>query len=226
MPSPHSRKIYVENGYYHVFNRGVEKRVIFEDSQDYKVFLSYIKEYLSLPPDPNQFLKELTFKGQAFKGVPRLPKNYNGEIELVAYCLMPNHFHFLIKQNSKFGLPSFMQSLLTRYSAYFNKKYDRVGSLFQGRYKAVMVKDDRQLLILSRYIHRNPLEITPDLEDAYSSYADYLGKRNTSWLKPKIVLDFFDKKTAPEFIKINSYKDFVEGKEAESFVLPESLTLD
>lgn len=226
MPSPHSRKVYVENGYYHVFNRGVEKRVIFEDSQDYKVFLSYIKEYLSFPPDPNQFLKELTFKGQAFKGVPRLPKNYNGEIELVAYCLMPNHFHFLIKQNSKFGLPSFMQSLLTRYSAYFNKKYDRVGSLFQGRYKAVMVKDDRQLLILSRYIHRNPLEITPDLEDAYSSYADYLGKRNTSWLKPKIVLDFFDKKTAPEFIKINSYKDFVEGKEAESFVLPESLTLD
>jgi len=226
MPARNSLKIYVENSYYHVFNRGVEKRIIFEDDQDYKVFLSYVKEYLSPPPNPDQFLKEFTFKGQTFKGIPRLPKNYNNEIELVAYCLMPNHFHFLVKQNSKFALPSFMQSLLTRYSAYFNKRYDRVGSLFQGRYKAVVVKDDRQLLVLSRYIHRNPLEITPNLEDAYSSYGDYLGRRNTGWLKPKIVLDFFNKETAPEFTKINSYKTFVEGKEAESLILPEGLRLD
>ena len=226
MPAKNSRKLYVENSYYHIYNRGVEKRTIFEDLQDYKVFLNYLKEYLSPPPNPDDFLKEVTFKGQAFKGVPRLVKNYFKEIELVAFCLMPNHFHFLIKQINKYGLRGFMQSLLTRYTAYFNKKYDRVGSLFQGRYKAVMVKDDRQLLVLSRYIHRNPLEINANLVESFSSYADYLGLRKTTWLKPGIVLDFFNKKVAPEFNDTSSYKKFVEGEASGLWEVPDDLKLD
>jgi len=119
-----------------------------------------------------------------------------------------------------------MQSLLTRYTAYFNKKYDRVGSLFQGRYKAVMVKDDRQLLVLSRYIHRNPLEINANLVESFSSYADYLGLRKTTWLKPGIVLDFFNKKVAPEFNDTSSYKKFVEGEASGLWEVPDDLKLD
>ena len=226
MPAKNAIKIYVENSYYHIYNRGVEKRTIFEDLQDYKVFLNYLKEYLSPPPNPEDFRKEVAFKGQTFKGLPRLVKNYFKEIELVAFCLMPNHFHFLIKQITKYCLRGFMQSLLTRYTAYFNKKYDRVGSLFQGRYKAVMVKDDRQLLVLSRYIHRNPLEINTNLVESFSSYADYLGLRKTAWLKPDIVLDFFNKEVDPEFKDTSSYKKFVEGEGSGLWEVPDDLKLD
>lgn len=216
MPSKNVVKVYIENGYYHIYNRGVEKRDIFIDTQDYKVFLKYLKEYLSPPPNPKDQIKSFSLRGSTFKGVARLPKNYHGEIELVAYCLMPNHFHFLIKQNKKGLMKNFMQSLSTRYSIYFNKKYERVGSLFQGVYKAALIKEDPYLLHLSRYIHQNPLEYTPDLTRAYSSYAEYQGKRKTKWIKTQSILSFFNKSTLPELKKVNSYKDFVENYKKES----------
>lgn len=210
MPQKNSIKIYFEQGYYHIYNRGVEKRKIFLDSQDYKVFLNYLKQALLPPPKPDDIRKTFTLKGASFKGIPKQPKNYNKEIELIAYCLMPNHFHLLIKQENKNGMESFMRSISTRYSMYFNKKYKRVGKLFQGHYKAVIVKNDEQLIHLSRYIHLNPKEYTNNLVDSYSSYAEYLGIRKTAWINPNIILQVFNKPTAPEFKKINNYKDFVE----------------
>ena len=101
------------------------------------VFLSYLKFSLSPPPKKFEMQKVFTLQGLPFKGLPRLPKNFHKQIELVAYCLMPNHFHFLLKQFEKNTLKSFMTSILTRYVMYFNKKYDRVGGLFQGVYKAI-----------------------------------------------------------------------------------------
>ncbi len=219
MPSRNQIKISIKGGYYHIYNRGVAKQPIFEDEQDYKVFLSYLKEYLSPEPNPKDLIKSFTLQGSSFKGVPRQPKNYFKKIELLVYCLMPNHFHFIIKQIHEGCLEGFMRSLCTRYSMYFNKKYNRVGHLFQGIYKASIVKSDEYLLHLSRYIHLNPSEYTKNLESAYSSYGEYLGLRKTEWINTKEILSFF-KESSSDFLKTNhTYKDFVERYKDEMFDL-------
>lgn len=226
MPKKNSLKIYVEDGYYHIYNRGVEKRTIFEDEQDYKVFLSYLKYSLSPPPKPEDIKHIFTLQGLPFQGIPHQPKNFLDKIELVAYCLMPNHFHLIIHQLDDESLKSFMTSLTTRYSMYFNKKYSRVGTLFQSVYRGVLVTDEPYLLHLSRYIHLNPSEFTKDLASAYSSYVDYLGLRKTSWLKPDIILEQFNNKVGIEFKKINNYKDFVEKYEQEDKIVLGNIAID
>ena len=123
-------------------------------------------------------------------------------------------------------LKSFMTSLLTRYVMYFNKKYDRVGGLFQVVYKAVLITEDVYLLHLSRYIHLNPSEHTNDLKKAYSSYAEYLGLRKTKWVKPEIIRKFFDKQVIPEIQKISSYKNFVEKYKKDSKEVLGQITLE
>jgi len=225
MPARNLIRIEGGDSYYHIYNRGVEKRIIFEDEQDYKVFLNYLKEYLSPPPDPLKFIKSFTLQGISFKGVPRLPKNYYEKVELLAYCLMPNHFHLFLYQKDKHDIEKFMRSLLTRYSMYFNKKYDRVGPLFQGPYKAVLITDDIYFLHLSRYIHLNPSEYTKNLVSAYSSYAEYLRIRHTNWIHPEKVLAFFEK-TSKELNKVQTYKDFVEKYNTDSANFLNNLTLE
>jgi putative transposase len=226
MPRKNSIKIYVKDGYYHIYNRGVEKRTIFENEQDYKVFLQYLKYSLSTPPNPDEYKKTFTLQGEPFKGLPRLPKNFIKQIELIAYCLMPNHFHLLIKQLDGMSMKSFMNSLITRYTMYFNMKYNRVGSLFQGVYRAVLVTEESYLLHLSRYIHLNPSEFSSDLSSAYSSYGDYLGVTKTDWLKPNIILEQFNNRVGVEFKKINNYKDFVEKYKQEDRLILGDLTID
>jgi putative transposase len=211
--SKNSIKIYAENTIYHVYNRGVEKRNIYQDEQDYKVFLGYLKEYLSPPPKPEELAKKsFTLQDHVFKGIERQPHNYFGKIEILAYCLMPNHFHLMLRQNdNKYALRDFLHSLLLRYSMYFNKKYNRVGKLFQDRYKAIIVMDEKYLLHLSRYIHINPYEYTKDLVNAYSSYAEYIGLRHTTWINTSILLYYFENnKHSPEFQRAGNYKEFIE----------------
>ena|SRR3989344_698042 len=226
MPGKNTVKVYIKEGFYHIYNRGVEKRTIFENDQDYKVFLKYLKEYLSPPQEAQNLKKTVIFKGGSFKGIPRQPKNYYNKIDLLAFCLMPNHFHLLIKQHSNNAIENFMRSLATRYSLYFNKKYDRVGSLFQDHYKASLIIEDPYLLHLTRYIHLNPSEFTNDLRNAYSSYANFLGLRKVSWVKPDTILSFFNKKKLPELKKINTYKDFVESYKKNSATILGELTLE
>lgn len=226
MPGKNVVKTYVEGGYYHVYNRGVEKRKIFEDEKDYKVFLSYLKSSLSPPPDPKTLIKTLTFKGPTFKGVPRQPKNYSQEIDLLAYCLMPNHFHLLIRQKAVESMEGFVRSLATRYSMYFNKKSSRVGPLFQGNYKAALISEEPYLLHLSRYIHLNPSEYTPSLTEAYSSYADYLGIRKTPWVNPEEILSLFNQPVSPVLKKVNTYQEFVERLKEDSKEILGELTLE
>jgi len=226
MPAKNLIKISIDNGYYHIYNRGVEKRIIFEDAQDYKVFLGYLKEYLSPPPKIEELLKNFTLQGTTFQGIPHLPKNYFQKVDLLAYCLMPNHFHLLIKQVKKDAMEGFMRSLATRYSMYFNKKYDRVGSLFQGIYKASMVDNDNYLLHLSRYIHLNPAEYTKDLSSAHSSYGEYLELRKTPWVKTDEIRAFFGNAKANLFKNVNSYKDFVEKYKSNVESIPIDIFLD
>lgn len=215
MPAKNSQKLYVKKGYYHLYNRGVEKRNIFEDAQDYGVFLSYLKEYL-LPKDEVKLREQLanpatsaSEKGTILKAL-RL-NNFSEEITLLSYCLMPNHFHLLIHQRSAEAIDGFMNSLATRYTMFFNKKYKRVGPLYQGVYKAVLVQTDEQFLHLSRYIHRNPLSLQgvtlQRLSQQSSSYADYLGRRKTAWIHPKTVLSYFSATNLTL-----SYRNFVEGR--------------
>lgn len=225
MPSRNLLRIEADGCHYHVYNRGVEKRIIYEDVQDYRVFLNYLKEYLSPPPDLNKISKTFTLQGFSFQGIPHQPKNYYQKVELLTYCLMPNHFHLLLYQDAKNDIEKFMRSLSTRYSMYFNKKYDRVGSLFQGPYKSALVGDELYFLHLSRYIHLNPLEYTNDLISAYSSYAEYLGLRKTSWIHPGKILSYFGS-AGKDFIKQKTYKEFVEKYKKESGLLLDNLTLE
>jgi putative transposase len=229
MPGKNLIKISVDNAYYHIYNRGVEKRTIFEDEQDYKVFINYLSEYLSPKPDPVNLRRGFTLKGSSFQGIPHQPKNYSRTIDLIAYCLMPNHFHLLIKQIKGPAMEGFMRSLATRYSVYFNKKYTRVGHLFQGIYKAAVIESDQYLLYLSKYIHRNPNELGAKLTSAYSSYSKYLGLRQTSWIKPGEILSFFNNAKIGLYKKVNSYRKFVEETDenlSNINVIPESILLD
>lgn len=228
MPSKNSVKQYLENAYYHIYNRGVEKRTIFLDSQDYNVFQQYLRDYLQ-PKDINALQNQLTDPQTGYKEKDKIKKllrlnNFFGKIEVVAYCLMSNHFHFLIKQAAPVSIDEFMNSLATRYTMYFNRKYKRVGSLYQDVYKAVPVETDEQLLHLSRYIHKQALATQGDALQGYkpSSYPEYMGQRVTEWVQPEEVLSFFSK-TNPKL----GYAAFVgENDSEESASLLNGLALE
>ena len=226
MPAKNTVKQFVPNAYYHLYNRGVEKRIIFCDDKDYGVFLSYLKTYLlhkntyelqNILSDPNSTSNQ---KSQALK-LLRM-NNFTDSVTLHAYCLMPNHFHLLIKQKEADTIDRFMNSLFTRYSMYFNKRYNRVGKLFQGIYKAVLVYTDEQLLHLSRYIHCNPTSEGTALRSyEYSSYPEYLGLRKTNWIKTETILSYFSQ------TGFNSYKSFVEDNlQEESIKKISSMIID
>lgn len=204
MPAKNSTKTYVENGYYHIYNRGVEKRLIFLDQQDYAVFLSYLRDYL-LPKNEKELYERLSDPQISSREKDKTLKllhlnNFCRDITLIAYCLMPNHFHFFIKQKSLNSIDKFIQSLCTRYVLYFNKKYKRVGSLFQGVYKAVLIEKEEQFLHLSQYIHKQAL----NLKNQPCSYPEFLGIRQTLWVKPEEILSYFSR-TNPSL----SYQNFV-----------------
>lgn len=200
MPAKNSLKQYLEGGYYHLYNRGVEKRLIFQDKQDLGIFLSYLKEYL-LYRDKSTLRQQLANPIISYREKDKIVKklqlnNFYGELNLFAYCLMPNHFHFLVKQNNAEIIDSFMNSLCTRYTMFFNRKYHRVGSLYQGVYKAVLVKNEEQLLHLSRYIHKQAISYQRcHLQIIHPcSYPEYLGLRATTWIQPQEILAYFSKK--------------------------------
>jgi len=213
MPAKNSIKTYIENGFYHVYNRGVEKRNIFLDEQDYRVFLSYLKIYLTPSVEVIDAINKNTNLDNEDKNtkIHRLNelKNYSEKINLICYVLMPNHFHLELQQIGKKDIGNFMQSLITKYTVYFNKKYKRVGSLFQGRYKAVLIFGKEYLINLSKYIHLNPLGILTQGQTIelypWSSYPEYIQNIEIKWLKKDYILKYFHESKIP-------YKDFVENE--------------
>lgn len=223
MPAKNTIKQYILDGYYHIYNRGVEKRNIFLDKQDYGVFLRFLKEYL-LPLEHPDLLK--------LQGINprRRPINCNKDIKLLAYCLMPNHFHLFIKQTSNDGLKSFMKALSTNYVMYFNYKYDRVGPLFQGIYKAARIETEEYYLHITRYIHTNSSELLtrdqPLQKYPYSSYAYYLGAAAPDWIDVTEILSLFrsSKRLFPK--DVLSYQGFVEGYRVDENEKLGELTLE
>ncbi len=190
MPKKNSLKKYQPNTIYHLYNRGVDKKNIFKDKKDYEHFLYLIDKYLSPPPEKSLFT----------------PKSLHGKIELLCYTLMPDHFHLLIKQFTDKAITQFIRKICTAYSMYFNKRYKRNGTLFEGRYRAVIVETNEQLLHLSRYIHLNSHLAGLFTVKAYnySSYHYFIGKEKPQWLNSQLILNYFNQTQ-----KDQSYEDFV-----------------
>lgn len=182
----YTQAIFANNEFYHVFNRGVEKRTTFTNRRDYNRFIETMNYYRAKNP-PARF---------SYKDRPAIIKGNTVSppiVEIVCFCLMPNHFHMLLKQVANIGITTFLSKLTNSYTKYFNTKYKRVGPLFQGSFKAVRIESDEQLLHVSRYIHLNPLidYLTRDLKTyPYSSYPDFLGLRK-GFCKKDIILDSF-----------------------------------
>ena len=193
--------------YYHVYNRGVEKRNIFNDKWDYLRFLETIDFYRKTP----QPMKLSDFR----RGVIKLKKidNQIESVKIFCYCLMPNHFHLLLQQTSENGISEFLRKFSDSYTKYFNTKHKRVGPLFQGTFKAKLVENDEYLLQLSRYIHRNsfPLSKWEYNNYPYSSYGYYLSGEKHPFCNTEFISAYFSK-TNPRF----SYKSFVEGSQEDN----------
>lgn len=175
MPARNVTKVYVPHSYYHVYNRGVSKQVVFVDDDDYRTFLSILKRYLS--------------PKSARTSNRTLYPNYAQDVKLLAYCLMPNHYHLLLYQESADGMRKLMTSVGTAYSMYFNRKYKHVGTVFQQRYRAVRMRDEAQFAHISRYIHMNPSDYH---RWEWSSLGYYIGDKHASWLTTTMLPDVGD----------------------------------
>ncbi len=140
---------FVNGQIYHVFNRGNGKRIIFKDRRAYTRFLETVQYYQLVGPKPKF--------SHYHKFGPLQPDPGKRIIEIVAYCLMPNHFHFLLKQVEEGGISEFMSKLENSTTKYHNKKFGGIGALLQGQFKSVLVESDEQLIHVSRYIHLNPI---------------------------------------------------------------------
>jgi putative transposase len=171
------RKIIFEKGkYYHIYNRGCNREDIFREAENYRFLTQKLVSY-----------------------------SQDSSISVIAYCLMPNHYHLLVRQDSDIPVSEFVQSIFNSYTKAFNKRYDRKGTLFEERFEAKEIDSDEYLIHLSRYIHLNPVKakLVTSCEDwEFSNYQEWIGFRQSV---------LFDVDLASTLFKdIASYKSFVE----------------
>ncbi|OGI46781.1 hypothetical protein A2121_00230 [Candidatus Nomurabacteria bacterium GWB1_40_6] len=213
--------------YYHLYNRGNSKQKIFHDAQDYWHFITLLYTCNAENNFRNFILKRS-------EEDPYLWERGGQLVYIGAYCLMPNHFHILIKEKEKNGISKFMQKLCTAYVMYYNKKYKRTGGLFEGKFKSEHLDIDVYLKYIFSYIHLNPVkliqkdwkevgiknknEVLKYLDDyKYSSYFDYFGtkRKQNSILNSNAYPGYFPsvEKFKKEILEWISYKDeIVLGK--------------
>ncbi len=176
--------------FYHIYNRGVAKQEIFGDKNDYLRMLSTFSYYLEKYTNKYSIVLKEELNNILLK-TPVQPL-----VQIYAYCLMPNHFHLILKQIMDRGISEFMRKTLNSYTRYLNTKNNRVGPIFQGKFKAVLIESDEQLLHLSRYIHLNPYvaKLTQSVQEyPWSSYKQYLNKdsnRLCSLLDSSLTTDY------------------------------------
>lgn len=186
------KPIFVADSLYHIYNRGVEKRTIFLDDGDYFRFIHDLYEFNDETTAENLYYKRHALQSHEIES--RKLRERKPLVNILSFCLMPNHFHLLVEQLCENGIVKFMQKLGIGYTMYFNKKYERVGGLFQGRFKAVLLDNEAHFLYMPHYIHLNPLELfMPDWKEnkinikkaleflenyRWSSYLDFIGKKN------------------------------------------------
>lgn len=203
---PYRKTLLISGEVYHIFNRGIAKQPIFLSSSDYKRCIEVINFYRFREPKIRFSHYNRLPQEQKRKFFENLLKK-EVDIEIFSYCLMPNHFHLLLKPLNDNSLSKFMGNFQNSYSKYFNAKYDRVGALFQATFKAIRMESNEQLIHVSRYIHLNPsssliIKIENLFDYPWSSLKDYFQKdienRITS---TDYVLDYFGSK--------DKYKRFI-----------------
>lgn len=169
---------FTKGNYYHIYNRGCNKENIFFDEDNYLFLLDKFKKY---------------------------KEDFN--ISVIAYCLMPNHYHFLLRQNADFSISGYIQRIFNSYTKAINKKYGRSGTLFGGKFLSILVDKENYLIHLCRYIHRNPVEakLVKDILDwKYSNYHEWIGIRKGKLFDKEFILERFG--------SLKSYQDFVEDE--------------
>lgn len=192
------RDIPLVNGeIYHVFNRGVANQPIFLQKRDYQRFLDAVSYYQN---------KNVPIRYSKFLALSRIERNKMYDelfkkkdffIEIICYCLMPNHFHLLLKQIDSGGISKFVGNLSNSYTRFFNTKNKRSGPLLQGKFKAIRIETDEQLLHVSRYIHLNPYTsfTVKNIEELtlypYSSFGEYLKLHDTKIVSKDLISTHF-----------------------------------
>jgi putative transposase len=228
------RKVQFTNDYlYHVYNRGTEKRTIFTEDADYFRFIHDLYEFNNVKAVLHLSRK---LSDSVLIGRGSTSTNRERMVEIVAFCLMPNHFHFILRQTKEGGIVKFMQKVGTGYTMYFNQKNKRSGVLFQGRFKAILVDNDEYFLPLLNYIHLNPVELAePEWREEgikdkdkvdnflenyrWSSYQDYIGIKNF----PSVInKEFFN----GYFKSAGSYKNFINQRLVKDKELIKEITLE
>jgi len=177
---------------YHIFNRGNNKEPIFLEDQDFLNFLKRLKIALGIARMP------LVKQGASLLRIGPLPE---GSFTILCYCLMPNHYHFLVRQNAEIPVSKLVTKVCTSYASYFKNKYGHTGHIFQDQFKAKSVDSDTYLKYLSAYIHNNPVD---PLGYDYSSFKDYVGERGGQVCDRSLLLGMFN--NDPE-----EYRKFVLG---------------
>lgn len=213
-------RIKIETGYYyHVYNRGVDKRITFENDSDCVRFVHSL--YFCNDTEVQNLSIKRNVESSTLDIEKRHKRSGKKLVNILCFSLMPNHYHLLIKQLVDNGISIFMHRLGTAYTNYFNKKYERNGSLFQGRYKIKQITDEGYLAYLSKYIHLNPVEILQsDWQEEginnkaqadnflnsykWSSYQDYVGIKNFPSVIDKDILNDF-------YPNPDSYKEFISS---------------
>jgi putative transposase len=189
---------------YHILNRGISQQLTFSDKREYQRAVD-TSNFYSFASPPVKFSHFLKFSQERKN---RTITQLKGArlVEILCFCLMPNHFHFLVKQIVDDGITKFMSKFQNSFTRYFNTRHQRVGPLFQGPFKAIRVESDEQLLHLSRYVHLNPyssyvVKNFKDLENyIWSSFPEYLGAKE-GFCQKKLILSFFPNK--------ENYRQFV-----------------
>lgn len=214
---------FVTGEIYHIYNRGVEKRLIVQNDKDRFRFIHDMFEFNDEAPTLNVGYRHKT------KTTPRRIRKLL--VEILCFCIMPNHYHFLVRQKMDNGITLFMRKFGTGYTNYFNKKYQRVGPLFQGKFKAVLVKQEPHLLYLPHYIHLNPLDLImpkwktqlmPNTRKAlaflesyrWSSYLDYMNIHNFPSLTNRdSMLKYYNFNGQPTTSYQNELKEWLQNIE-------------
>ena len=187
-------KEFARESFVHVYNRGDNKEKIFYDEQDYKVFLFRIGLVLGFKAEELNREKLLSLPYSRIRIEPN-----KDLFKMHSFCLMPNHFHLLIEQCGDVPISNLILKVCTSYAIYINKKYNRVGHVFQDCFKSVLIENDEQLMWTSAYIHMNPVKdkiVSSPEKYEWSSYKDYIGERNLPITSTDLLIDLFGDKNA------------------------------
>lgn len=200
--------IFSNDHWYHIFNRGIEGRPLFLTNKDYQRFISILSfyQYSDIPLRYSYFAQLApAFQTVMHERIKTHPKR----IIASAYCLMPNHFHLLLRQHMDDGISRYVADICNSYSKYFNTKNDRIGTLFQSVFKAVHIDTEEQLLHVNRYIHINPYvsslcRFSEVFQYSWSSLRFYIEDKQNDFVNKEFVLDNFSGK--------QSYRTFIEDQ--------------